>query len=89
VLKNVTILMPAYSEDATIIQLLKKVKAVSVEGFALEVLVSDDGPSDRKMELLDLRPDPYTRSIKRPRNGVRGAAVIDGLSETGGQDGGY
>ena len=54
---NVTILIPAYNEEATIIQLLEKVKAVGVEGFSLEVLVIDDGSSDKTVELLDARPD--------------------------------
>ena len=81
---NVTILIPAYNEEATIIQLLEKVKAVGVEGFSLEVLVIDDGSSDKTVELLDARPDLYTRLIKRPQNGGKGAAVIDGLTEATG-----
>ncbi|MGB0632599.1 MAG: glycosyltransferase family 2 protein [Alphaproteobacteria bacterium] len=81
---NVTILIPAFNEEATIIQLLEKVKAVSVEGFKLETLVIDDGSADRTVELLEERPDLYSRFIKRPRNGGKGAAVIDGLNEATG-----
>lgn len=81
---NVTILIPAFNEEATIIQLLEKVKAVSVEGFKLETLVIDDGSADRTVELLEERPDLYSRFIKRPRNGGKGAAVIDGLTEATG-----
>ena len=81
---NVTILIPAYNEEATIIRLLEKVYAVSIEGFRLEVLVVDDGSTDRTVELLEGRPDLYTRLIKRPRNGGKGAAVVDGLNEATG-----
>ena len=81
---NVTILIPAYNEEATIIQLLEKVHAVSVENFSLEVLVIDDGSADKTVELLEARPDLYTRLIKRPRNGGKGAAVIDGLTQATG-----
>ena len=81
---HVSILIPAYNEEATIIQLLEKVKAVGVEGFGLEVLVIDDGSTDRTLELLDARPDLYTRLIKRARNGGKGAAVIDGLNNATG-----
>lgn len=44
--KNVTILIPAYNESATIIQLLERVNQQNVEGFALEILVIDDGSTD-------------------------------------------
>ena len=81
---NVTILIPAYNEEATIIQLLEKVKAVSVENFSLEVLVIDDGSADKTVELLESRPDLYTRLIRRAQNGGKGAAVIDGLSQATG-----
>jgi glycosyltransferase involved in cell wall biosynthesis len=83
-LTNVTILVPAYNEEATIIQLLEKVKAAGVEGFTLEVLVIDDGSADRTVSLLEERPDLYTRLIKRPQNGGKGAAVVDGLTEATG-----
>ena len=83
-LTNVTVLIPAYNEEATIIQLLEKVQAVSVENFNLEVLVIDDGSADRTVELLEARPDLYTRFIKRARNGGKGAAVIDGLNKATG-----
>jgi len=81
---NVTILIPAYNEEATIIQLLEKVQVVSVENFSLEVLVIDDGSSDKTIELLEERPDLYTRLIKRAWNGGKGAAVIDGLTQATG-----
>ena len=81
---NVTILIPAYNEEATIIQLLERVSAVSVENFSLEVLVIDDGSADKTVELLEARPDLYTKLIKRAHNGGKGAAVIDGLTEATG-----
>ena len=81
---NVTILIPAYNEEATIIQLLEKVGAVSVENFSLEVLVIDDGSADRTVELLEARPDLYNKLIKRARNGGKGAAVVDGLTQATG-----
>ncbi|PPR11107.1 MAG: Undecaprenyl-phosphate 4-deoxy-4-formamido-L-arabinose transferase [Alphaproteobacteria bacterium MarineAlpha11_Bin1] len=81
---NVTILIPVYNEEATILQLLERVFAVSVEDFTLEVIVIEDGSSDRTLELLESRPDLYSRLIKRPQNGGKGAAVIDGLNEATG-----
>jgi len=82
--KNVTILIPAYNESATIIQLLERVNQQNVDGFALEILVIDDGSTDGTRDLLDARPDLYTRLIKRPQNGGKGAAVVNGLAEATG-----
>ena len=81
---KVTILIPAYNEEATIIQILENVHTVSVENFCLEVLVIDDGSTDRTAELLEERPELYTKLIKRPSNGGKGAAVIDGLVQATG-----
>ena len=81
---KVTIIIPTYNEEATIIQLLEKVQAVSIEDFSLEVLVIDDGSADRTTELLEERPELYTKLIKRASNGGKGAAVIDGLVQASG-----
>lgn len=81
---KVTIIIPAYNEEATIIQLLEKVQAVKVENFSLEVLVIDDGSADRTAELLEEKPELYTQFIKRPSNGGKGAAVVDGLIQASG-----
>lgn len=83
-MKKVTILIPAYNEKATIIQLLETVNRQNVDGFELEVLVVDDGSTDGTRDLLDARPDLYTKFIKRAQNGGKGAAVIDGLTEATG-----
>ena len=81
---NITILIPAYNESATIIELLETVARQKVDGFALEVLVIDDGSTDGTRDLLDARPDLYTRLIKRETNGGKGAAVVNGLAEATG-----
>ena len=81
---KVTILIPAYNEEATIIQILEKVHAVSIKNFSLEVLVIDDGSADRTVKLLEERPELYTKLIKRTSNGGKGAAVIEGLIQASG-----
>ena len=81
---KVTIIIPAYNEESTIIQLLEKVRDVSIKNFSLEVLVIDDGSADQTVELLEERPELYNQLIKRPFNGGKGAAVIDGLMQASG-----
>jgi hypothetical protein len=74
---NVTIRIPAYNESATIIELLESVSRQKVDGFKLEILVIDDGSTDGTRDLLDARPKLYTKLIKRPQNGGKGAAVLN------------
>jgi glycosyltransferase involved in cell wall biosynthesis len=77
---TVSVIIPAYNEEQTIIRVLEKIAAQKIESIALEVIVVDDGSQDRTKELLCARPDLYTRFIARGANGGKGAAVKDGLT---------
>ena len=81
---KVSIIVPAYNEEATILRILGRVAAQQVDGVEFEVMVIDDGSTDRTVELLEQAPELYTKLIKRPRNGGKGAAVIAGLKEATG-----
>jgi len=81
---DLTVLVPAYNEEATIIELLGHVAEQKIDGVRMEVLVVDDGSRDGTVELLERNPGLYTKLIKRPRNGGKGAAVRDGLREATG-----
>ena len=81
---KVTVLIPAYNEEATIIEILEAVNKQAFEGVTFEILVIDDGSTDRTVELLEQNPGLYTRLIKRPLNGGKGAAIKAGLFEAGG-----
>lgn len=74
-----TVLIPAYNEEATIIQILEKVRAQSIDGVDFEVLVIDDGSSDSTASLVESRPDLDVGLIRRQANQGKGAAVIAGL----------
>ncbi len=81
---TVTILVPAYNEEATIVEILRRVSAQAIEGIDFEIVVIDDGSADRTPELLESNPDLYTTLIKLPRNGGKGAAVMAGLGAASG-----
>lgn len=66
-------------------KLLESVKAQSVEGFEFETIVIDDGSKDHTVELLEANPHLYTRLVKQPENGGKGAAVIAGLKVATGE----
>ena len=81
---DLTVLVPAYNEEATILGILERVGEQKIDGVTIEVVVVDDGSTDRTLELLEQNPGLYTRLIKRPLNGGKGAAIKAGLFEAGG-----
>ena len=81
---KLTILIPAFNEEATIIKILEAVNEQAIEGVTFEILVIDDGSTDRTVELLDANPSLYTKLIKRNGNGGKGAAIKNGLREATG-----
>jgi len=81
---SVSIIMPAYNEEATIIEILEAVQAQKIDGVTFEVIVIDDGSKDNTIELLEARPELYRKLVKQPVNGGKGAAVKAGLAQATG-----
>ena len=81
---SVSIIIPTYNEEATIVEILEAVQAQKIEGVTLEVIVIDDDSQDSTVEMLEARPGLYGKLIKRSANGGKGAAVKAGLAEASG-----
>ena len=81
---TVSVIVPTYNEEATIIEILGRIAAQKIEDVGFEVLVVDDGSSDRTVELLEESPGLYSKLIKRAINGGKGAAVRAGLKAASG-----
>lgn len=76
---RVSVIVPAYNEEATILQILREIRKQSVEGATFEVIVIDDGSRDNTVALLEANPTLYDRLVKQLKNGGKGAAVLAGL----------
>lgn len=81
----ITILIPVYNESAVIVELLRKVNAQHVDGVEFEIIVIDDGSTDESLQLMDQHPELYTKILKLPVNGGKGAAVKKGLAAANGE----
>ncbi len=82
---KISIIIPAFNEESTIIELLKKVREVETEGFEKEIIVVDDCSSDDTLLLLESNKNLYTKLIKSKANSGKGAAVKKGLLNATGE----
>jgi dolichol-phosphate mannosyltransferase len=83
-----SILIPAYREEATIAEILRRVAAIdtSGEGFAKEIIVCDDGSDDRTYAIAAAAAaaDPTIRVVRHERNRGKGAAIRTALEHARG-----
>lgn len=78
-MKTLSIIIPVYNEQKTILSLLRVVEDVPLEDFNKEIIIVDDGSTDGTIEILRSLSANY-KIIFQPKNFGKGAAVIKGLS---------
>src|SRR5262245_20810333 len=77
-----SVVVPAYNEEATITQVLKRLHCLSC---LKEVIVVDDGSTDTTCQKVQALPLPKVRLIRQERNAGKTAAVRRGLQEVTGE----
>ncbi|MBM09204.1 MAG: glycosyltransferase [Magnetovibrio sp.] len=82
---SLSVIMPTYNEELTILEILNLVKAQENEVFSMEVIVVDDGSTDQTIKLLEANTTLYSKLIKLSENSGKGAAVKAGLSAANGE----
>lgn len=84
---KLSILIPAYNEQATIRELLARVRAVELEGVKKEIIVVDDCSTDNTWALLAEEQAAHNdlRLFRHLRNRGKGAAVQTALEQATGE----
>ena len=82
---KLSIIMPAYNEENTIIEILEKVKNIEIQGIKKEVIVVDDCSRDNTLALLKKNKKLYDLLIKLPKNSGKGNAVKEALIKASGE----
>ena len=88
-MKTVSIIIPVYNEEKTIIELIKKVMNVDIIELNLEkeIIVVDDGSTDKTPFLLQQVRKEYKKIIisTHEKNKGKGSAIRTGISKASGE----
>jgi len=78
---KLSIIMPAYNEESTIHEIIRRVKAVDIPK---EIIVVDDASRDRTAALVEEMNDPDITLLRHEVNQGKGAAIRTGLAKVTG-----
>lgn len=83
---KLSIIIPAYNEEKTISEILKRVDEVDLGEIKKEVIVVDDGSSDKTLKLAQEfeKEHKVVRVMAHKKNKGKGAAVVTGMKEASG-----
>ena len=73
-----SIIIPAYNEEKTIIQILEKIKNSSSNLFKYEVIVIDDGSTDQSRKLLENNKHLFDKLLVNETNKGKGFYWLSG-----------
>ena len=77
---SLSIIIPVYNEEKTILKILKKIDVLK-KYSELEIIVINDGSTDKTLEILIENKNLYTKLIEIKKNSGKGKAVIEGLKK--------
>jgi glycosyltransferase involved in cell wall biosynthesis len=84
---KLSVIIPAYNEEATIVQVVRAVlEAALPDGIMREIIVVNDGSSDRTAQALTSLGDPAeVKVIHQPVNRGKTEAIRRGIQEASGE----
>jgi len=77
-----SIIIPVYNEEASLEAVLDRVRGVTLPGVDCQLIIVNDGSTDRTHELIDAAcaADPALVAVHHPRNRGKGAAIRTGIA---------
>ena len=77
---KLSIIIPLYNEEKTIIQILEKIKNNSPKIFEYEIIVIDDGSTDQSKKLLENNKHLFHKLLVNEVNKGKGFSVKKAIS---------
>ena len=75
----ISIIVPIYNEEKTILQILKKLQEIKEWGYAFEVIVINDGSTDNTNNILSENKILIDKQLNNKTNSGKGYSVKKGL----------
>src|SRR5258708_6697249 len=83
---KLSIIIPVYNEEQTVLELFQKVRKVTLHNIEKEIIIVDDGSTDKSIKLIKEIKDKYSdiRVYTSEINLGKGAAIRFGLAKASG-----
>ena len=81
---KLSVIIPAFNEEKTIIETLKKIQVTKKNNINYEIIVINDGSKDNTLNLLKSNSELYNKLIESKNNLGKGFAVKKGIEASTG-----
>lgn len=86
--KRLSVIIPAFNESSTIIEILQKVTGIHIDGVEMEIIAVNDFSSDETEELIGKfireHPEKKVKLMNHAKNMGKGAAIHTGIEHADG-----
>ncbi len=77
--KKLSILIPIYNEEKTILSILKRIDECKIDDFDFEIIVVNDGSTDNTLKIINENKNLFDQLVNLDKNKGKGFAVKNGL----------
>ena len=77
---KLSIIIPCYNEDNTILSILKRVHECRINDFDFEIIIVNDGSTDNTLKIIKENPNLFDKLVNLDKNKGKGFAVKNGLN---------
>ena len=77
--KKLSIIIPIYNEENTILSILERINECKINDFDFEIIVINDGSTDKTLEIIKKNNNLYDQLVNLDKNKGKGFAVKNGL----------
>lgn len=83
-IKKLSVIIPAYNEEATIAKTIKRVLSLKIDGVVKEIVVINDGSKDGTLKAVKKINDRRITVINKSANEGKGAGIREALKKISG-----
>lgn len=84
-MRKLSVIMPVFNEENLVVKSIRRVLAVKIRGLSLELLVVNDGSTDKTFTKLKMIKDRRVVVLSHGVNRGKGAAIITALRKMTGE----